>query len=117
MIPTIKWAARLRRALKNATHVRNIRPEEAITLVISGGETTHMEVGKVGPDADSRVTLKPGAKRRMEVYSVNATGYVQYKGGRGTTMIIRAKKSDIDAFAKGQIDLEQFKKKASTRVY
>ena len=36
---------------------------------------------------------------------------------RGTIMTIRVKKSDADAFAKGKLSLEDFRKKASITTY
>ncbi len=42
-------------------------------------------------------------------------------GGMGassaTVLTIRAKKSDVDAFAKGELDVEQFQEKVKTVMY
>jgi hypothetical protein len=36
---------------------------------------------------------------------------------RGSILTIRVKKSDVDSFAKGKLDLDQFRKKASMTIY
>jgi hypothetical protein len=111
-------------AFKQATHIRAVKPEEWVTVVVTGGEPARMEVlrlgggggrGGGGGDAqDVRVEAKGGAA----VYEVNTTGVVRRAPGQGeSTLLIRARKSDVDAFDKGKLDLDQFKKKATIQVY
>jgi hypothetical protein len=38
-------------------------------------------------------------------------------GMRNSIMTIRVKKSDVDAFAKGKLTLDEFRKKAGTAIY
>lgn len=91
-------------ALKNATHIRALKPEEFVTVVIQGAEAMRVEktVGRApGGGVNVKVTSsKRGDTRRGE-----------------TVMTIRVKKSDVDSFAKGNLDLAGFKKKASIQTY
>ena len=94
----------LLQALKNATHIRTLKPDEFVTVVIQGAEAMRVEktVGRTpGGGASVKVTSsKRGDSRRGE-----------------TVMTIRVKKSDVDSFAKGNLDLAGFKKKASIQTY
>lgn len=90
-------------ALKNATHIRSLKPEEFVTVVIQGAEAMRME---------KTVTRNAG--------NVNVKVTSSKRGGSKTgetVMTIRVKKSDVDAFAKGNLDLAGFRKKASIQTY
>ena len=89
-------------ALKNGTHIRHLMPEEAITVAILGPEPA-IRVAVENEDESGEV------KRRTRVESIGPRGE--------STMTIRAKKSDIDDFAKGKVDLDAFRKKAKILVY
>jgi hypothetical protein len=92
--------------LKNATHIRNLKSDEYVTVAVLGAESGQVRttVEKDDRDEDGK------GKRKTRVESVST--------GRGeSTMTIRAKKSDIDDFAKGKLNLEGFRKKAKTLVY
>lgn len=86
------------RALKNATHIRGLKPDEFVTVVIQGEEsirgdkwTVTNKGGKTSSKSDSR---------------------------RGeTVMTIRVKRSDIDAFDSGKLELAAFRKKATIQTY
>jgi hypothetical protein len=102
-------------ALKHATHIRAVKPDDQVTVVISGGAAGAQDrlfVREVtGPDGER-------TERDRPAYAVNATGHLRLKSSQSTsTMTIRAKKSDIDAFAQGKLDLDQFKKKATIHIY
>lgn len=86
------------RALKNATHLRGLKPEEFVTVVVQGEEsirgdkwTAQNKGGKV---------IARGDSRRGE-----------------TVMTIRAKRADIESFDADKIDLAAFRKKASIQTY
>ena len=93
-------------ALKNATHIRALKPDEFVTVVIQGAEAMRVEKISSGGGGGARAggTLKVSSSRRDT--------------GRGeTVMTIRVKKSDVDSFAKGNLDLAGLKKKASIQIY
>jgi hypothetical protein len=93
----------LLQALKNATHIRALKPDESVTVVIQGAEAMRVEKINTGGVARAGGTLKMSSRR---------------ESGRGeTVMTIRVKKSDVDAFAKGSLDLAGFRKKAAIQTY
>jgi hypothetical protein len=95
--------AGLLEALKNATHIRVLKPDEFVTVVIQGAEAMRVEKIVKGLPAKGG-TLKLSSNHR--------------DSGRGeTVMTIRVKKSDVDAFAKGNLDLGGFRKKAAIQTY
>ena len=90
-------------ALKNARHIRTLKPEEFVTVVIQGAEAMRVEktVTRTGGNVNVKLTgSKRGDSRRGE-----------------TVMTIRVKKSDVDALAKGNLDLAGFRKKAAIQTY
>ena len=94
-------------ALKNGAHIRHLKPEEWLTVVISGA----------GEERTKKVKLQDGITPEGRIFSVNAVGYVTTRGEAATMMTMRAKKSDIDAYAAGKIDRQQFEKKVGISVY
>ena len=82
-------------ALKNASHIRALKATDYVTVVIQGGDTIRAE----------RVVGKSGGRARSE------------NRPSETVMTIRVHKPDIDAFAKGTLALEGFRKKASIHTY
>lgn len=47
----------------------------------------------------------------------NQTMGADREAGQGTVLTIRAKKSDVDALAKGELDLEAFKSRVMINTY
>jgi hypothetical protein len=106
-------------SLKNATHIRVLKPNDFVTVVVQGAEATRVESAKRKPvptaaakpaaDSDS----KAGAAPKVVVKtSRNRTGNLGE-----TVMTIRIKKSDADTFAQGKLDLDAFRKKAAVQTY
>jgi len=96
-------------ALKNATNIRNLKPDETLTVCVFGGASA--VPGKAKASAKSkRVT-------RDERYELVLENREDGTSTRGTIMTIRVKKSDADAFAKGKLKLDDFRKKASITTY
>ena len=108
------------KALKHAANIRNLKPDEWAILTITGsGESDDVQT----------VVLKGGAKsdstRQILVLDKN-TGITKVVEGNSlrdiglsspTVLAIRAKKSDIDSFAKGDIDLDQFRRRVQMLSY
>jgi hypothetical protein len=97
-------------SLKNATHIRDLKADESITVVVTGG---------AGSRPDRRATRKTTTDGRntLEEHSVWIDGSRAGAGRGEATLTLRVKKSDADAFAKGKLDLDEFRKRAITRVY
>jgi len=107
-------------ALKHATNIRCLKPTEWIILVVKGNDGAAEEIG-----VEYSYTLSPMALS----YSDRATTGEQV-GSQNTTasrfgasaaailldqqvsLIIRVRKSDVDGFAAGNLNLDHFTKKA-----
>lgn len=92
-------------SLKNAINIRNLKSDEFVTVAVLGAEANParavVEKEERGEDG------KEKRKTRIE-----------HTSGRGeSTMTIRVKKSDIDDFAKGKLNMEAFRKKAKILAY
>lgn len=90
-------------ALKNATHIRGLKADEFVTVVLQGSG-----------DVLRLIQKRSGSNRIIE----EMQGFAGKAPARtSTVMTFRAKKSDADAFAKGKLDLEAFKKKVTVAAY
>jgi hypothetical protein len=90
-------------SLKNASNIRGLKGDHTVTVVISGS-------GSSGGAAIVRRDSEGKSEKR--VYAREEHG----DGKRGAAMIVQAKKSDIDSFAKDGNE-ESFRKKVKVRVY
>lgn len=98
-------------ALKNAAHIRNLKSDETVTVVVSGR----------GPGSEGRVFRKTPAAGGGGGRTAARAPLAIYKGAtgdaQGTRLILRARKSDVDAFQKDKLNLEEFRKKVSAITY
>ena len=90
-------------SLKHATHIRHVKPDERVTVVVTtaaGGpfelriKNTLSRAGVISRVDESREKTRPES-----------------------VLTIQAKKSDIDAFAKGKLDSDAFRKKVTMMTY
>jgi hypothetical protein len=90
-------------SLKHAANIRSLKPDESVILTIRGYESAvavrSIPAIGAGPEARVHITHK-------SIVEVDKTGF-----SSPTILIIRAKKSDIDAFSKGDLDFDQFSQK------
>lgn len=84
------------RALKNAANIRGLQPEEFVNIAVFGHATPARWKSKAG-----------GAN----AYVVDGAS------SKGTVLTLRARKSDIDAFASGQLNTDAFKAKVNMTAY
>ena len=97
-------------ALKNASNIRGLPPDDAITLCIFGG-------GASGKSSGGRpVVVRSGSSDPSSFWAPAPTAGSASKTKVGI-MTIRVKKSDADAFAKGKLSAEDFRKRARIAVY
>jgi hypothetical protein len=105
-------------ALKHAANIRSLKPDELVILTVTGS----------GESGENRLTVPTGRAISM---SRGSQIIVQEKGNDGktttrvvqspstgiagsltpTVLVIRAKKSDIDKFAEGNLDINQFQQR------
>lgn len=98
-------------ALKNASNIRNLKPDDLVTVCVVGGGngarfkkiTARAGVGVKGMGEDREVFAYRPSEGSAPV--------------RGTIMTIRVKKSDAESFAKGKLNLDEFRKKAKIIIY
>jgi len=92
-------------SLKNAVHIRKLKGDETVTIVVTGrGPVTEM---------------KSNLRRTSGTRSPNVWTTTRSTSGdsKGTKLIVRAKKSDIEAFQKDKTSLDDFRKKVTVMTY
>jgi len=86
-------------ALKNATNIRGLKPEEFVNIAVFGQANS----GRVkSAESESRV---------------RTTLSFEPAAAKGTVLTLRVRKSDIDAFAGGKVDFDAFKASVATAAY
>lgn len=92
-------------SLKNANHIRILKPTEYVNVVIQGGEARISEKTVTTRGGQVNVTVRSKVSSRSD-------------SRRGeTVMTLRVKKSDVDAFATGALDYAGFRNKATIQTY
>jgi hypothetical protein len=91
--------------LKNASNIRGLKPNEGVTLWVCGGTSNGGKFRVVKGN-------QPAAKGANVV-----TADQVFPGSRRTILTIRARKSDIDEYAKGKLGAEEFQKRAQLTAY
>jgi hypothetical protein len=89
-------------ALKNATYIRGLKPDDSIMVCVFGGGAT-LPTKVITAD-------KSGAPKPKDVS-------VPDLQPRTTMLTIRVKKSDVDSFAKDKLNLDDFRKRAKIMPY
>ncbi len=107
---------KLIKELKHAANIRNLQPDESIILTVTGKGYQ--------PPAPAVVVIENKAKGPddpdMEMLMlINQMEISQRSGSSAppTVLTIRVKKSDVDAFSKGELNFEQFRQKAQIFTY
>jgi len=135
------------RTLKHAANIRNLHPDEWVILTVIGQGRQSDEVFyryRYPGDSTPRPRISTSRRRRsslseegsmmggMGVYGPaihdemmggmgrmlgGMAGYGEMSHPSTKVMIIRAKKSDVDDFAKGELDVEQFQETVEIFTY
>src|SRR5439155_17832403 len=102
-------------ALKNASNIRHLKPEEYLSVTVFGSPNTPPLT-----KSKSRKKAKGGAGdavakdvERMIQNQLNPPRSFR----RGTVLTMRVKASDITSFADGKIDFDEFQKKVAMNTY
>jgi hypothetical protein len=98
-------------ALKHATNMRCLKTNEWIILVVTSSDREETSTGYIYTLSSSAPGYGVGETTGQPVASQN-TITSQSGSFTAVTLIIRAKKSDIDGFAAGNLDPDHFAKKA-----
>jgi len=107
--------------LVNAKNIRGLKSDDYVTVVVLGGgtrgETFRREIRSPRAGAGGGGFGGGGGGRGGGVAVIESNFSSSDGGGAQTTMTLRAKKSDIDALAKGKLNADEFRKKVSMQVY
>jgi hypothetical protein len=95
-------------ALKNAAHIRSLKADETVTIVVTGRASTV----KMAPRRSSSGSGSGRGVNSSTSRSVNSTSEA-----RGTKLILRAQKSDLESFQKEKMSLDDLRKKVAVIVY
>lgn len=134
----------LTRLLKHACNIRNLKADEWVILTVIGAGGWIGEGGMMGPSRATMGTRSKSAGGGMYgtggYGGYGGGGYGGYGGGFGsmggasfgygamtgfarteagprTILTMRVKKSDVNAFAKGELDFEHFQQKVKILTY
>jgi len=90
-------------ALKNAAHIRPLKSDETVTVVVTGRGSAQAKV-------IDRKRTHEGEGGATIIERTETEG----KPGR---LLLRARKSDADAFLRDKLSFEEFRKKATIFIY
>jgi hypothetical protein len=102
-------------SLRNAKNIRHLKADEAVVITVTGTES--IAVRPTSETLAAELGRDPSADFRSQLSAREQTLQRAHFTGRGTALTIRAKKSDVDAFAKGTLNLEDFRSKAAVYTY
>jgi hypothetical protein len=101
------------RSLKNANNIRGLRADENVTVTVFGGSAGGGPLASVMSGLNQMETSLALVHSGLPMkYSREAA-----RSGRASVMTLRAKKSDIEALAKGKMEFEDFRQRAAIQVY
>jgi len=111
-------------ALKNASHIRRLKADETVTVVVAGlsgkgrakirgAKTTRHAGGGGGSMAGSGMGGGMGGGSMGGGGGIVTWTTRAVADSRGSRLILRARKSDIDSFQKDKLSLEDFRKKVT----
>jgi hypothetical protein len=104
-------------SLKHAANIRILKPDESVILSITGSVTSDKIVS---------VQALPGTNQTLVIQESEGKKITRvYEGGlpdgigisSPTVLVIRAKKSDIDSFAEGGLNLDSFRQRVQILSY
>lgn len=106
-------------ALKHAANIRSLKPDESVILSITGSG----ESGGTRPTVLSSRSVSLSGRNQVIVQEKDNDGRITTRLVQSpstdavgsfapTILVIRAKKSNIDEFAKGNLDVDQFRQRA-----
>ena len=96
-----KLKTTLVKTLKHAANIRTLKPDESVILAVTGsGESS----GGITAIATTKIV-------GHEDHNTRIVEELAPRGSSPTMIVIRAKKSDIDGFAKADLDFDQFRQR------
>jgi len=125
------------RTLKHAANIRNLKADDWVILSVTGVGQQPGKTIKYQYEVIRQQPQQPAQPRSSSPKVGRSYGFGGYGGGMGgyggfgfgmggfggeglpssTVLTIRAKKSDVDAFAKGDLDFDQFQKQVKIIMF
>jgi hypothetical protein len=107
--------------LKHATNIRSLKPDESVVLTVTGsGGSTGTKVITATRAGENQVLVQQrDSDGKMITKLIQGTAKELNDIGLSSPMIlvIRAKRSEIDAFAKGELDFDKFRGRVQVLTY
>lgn len=105
-------------SLKHAANIRVLAPDESVIIRIdgSGRSITVLSIAKQDNGGWLIDFESDGIRKMMSINSADINDFVR-RFSVPMCIDIRAKKSDIDAFAKGDLDFDKFREKVQVLSY
>ena len=136
----------LLQSLKNAANIRQLKPEEFVSVTVFGAPNTSVarvvtrvrnaktptapkpvsgqDAGRVPQDVvrevEAAVELAKAQALESSARAIEFSigrGTARAGGAQGTVLALRVKKGDVDAFARGKLDSAAFEKAVTTHAY
>ena len=108
------------KSLKHAANIHSLKPDESVIISVRGcapavvvRETAVEEIN--GRDPDRTLSSRSASTSRRVPHQKVLS--VKKDSATPAVLTIRTKKSDIDAFSKGEISVEQFRQKVRIHAY
>lgn len=95
-------------ALKSGANIRHLSGDQTVTVVVLSSS----------PVADVRKIVsesRGGDRREVDVYSKAERERIESRSG--SRLMLQAKKSDIDSYAKGKLNTDAFREKVKIQIY
>jgi hypothetical protein len=107
------------KALKHAANIRSLKPDESVIATVSGSGSSYGDYvsGSImrSIPGTGQVVVQNKDRRTMSIITPSLPAGLGFSSS--TVLIIRAKKSDIDAFAKDDLDLDTFRQRVQIYTY
>jgi hypothetical protein len=108
------------KVLKHAANIRSLKPDESVILMITGSSETGGTIiasARRLPGENQVLVQQKSADGKMVNRIVQGSELDSIGSATPSILVIRAKRSDIDDFAKGDLDLDQFRKRVQLLTY
>ena len=107
------------KALKHAVNIRSLKPDESVILtVIGSGESTGTIITTSRIYDDNQVIVQEkDADGTMKTRIIQGNSLDDIGLSSPTILVIRAKRSEIDDFAKGELDFDKFRGRVQILTY
>lgn len=108
------------KALKHAANIRSLKPDESVILTVTGSSqatSTTIEAARVLPGENQIIISEQVGDGKTRTRIVQGTSLDNIGLSSPSILVIRTKKSGIDAFAKGDLGFDQFRQRVQLLTY